>query len=146
MIFVYSGLPGAGKSFIIGRRHPGAIICSTDDYAYDKGNFMPEKIGEAHGACFARFIEACQTAPFRDCVDIVVDNTNTTAPEIAPYMLAAQAYKLEATIITVFAPPEVAQSRNIHGVSKEIHGKMAIALASRELMPWWDASTIISSF
>jgi predicted kinase len=48
--------------------------------------------------------------------NVVVDNTNTTNEEVAPYLLVAAAYGATARIVRVSCDPETAWKRNTHGV------------------------------
>jgi NEDD4-binding protein 2 len=156
-VFVYSGLPGSGKTRLISIRHPDAVIFSTDDFFMEGGEYkyIPEKIGEAHEDCFKHYVECLRKLkwiydsetwePTRladDHPDIIVDNTNTTAVEIAPYMLAAGAFGCEAEVVTVKCDPRIAFERNVHGVPEETHAILATQLDMRELMPWWKSSEI----
>ena len=52
-------------------------------------------------------------------IPIVVDNTNSTIAEIAPYYATAEALECEAEIVCVDCHPDLAASRNIHGVSND---------------------------
>jgi predicted kinase len=47
---------------------------------------------------------------------IVVDNTNCTIAEIAPYVALAQAYGAEVEIVRINIDPEIAHERNTHGL------------------------------
>ena len=64
----------------------------SEGYRFDK-----TKLAEAHGQCFRRFIDFLDV----DVDLVIVDNTNTTTEEIAPYMLGASAYGYEAEVITI---------------------------------------------
>ncbi len=166
---IVSGCSGSGKSVLVGklmlayteslgltfeeiRRLPKSdkratcILASADTYFIDsdgKYTFDGSKLSEAHGACFKTYIEGLQN----QCQFIVVDNTNTTAEEIAPYILGAQAYGYEAEILTIIVKPSTEnvaalKERNRHGVSSEsIVGQME-RLASRRLPPWWKNTNV----
>ncbi|KKN43561.1 hypothetical protein LCGC14_0702080 [marine sediment metagenome] len=159
-VFVYTGLPGSGKSSVIKKRHPNAKVFSVDDYFMvgDKYEFDPTKIGEAHADCFRRYIDCVRKfqwifdyrpgaemwdpRAFGYHHDVVVDNTNTTTMEIAPYMLAAAAFYCEAEVITIKCAPQVAFDRNIHGVPLEAHQGLRDNLNARELPAWWTHTEI----
>lgn len=47
---------------------------------------------------------------------VVVDNTNTTQSEYAPYAAYATAHRQEVKIVTLLCDPVVAWKRNVHGV------------------------------
>ncbi len=152
-LVVMRGIPGSGKShaarrFIEGFRavHPNASaeVISADDYftrtdgtyAYD-----PTKIGLAHADCFRRVLQALA----RGVDMIVVDNTNTTGVEIAPYMLAAAAAERVASILTVHVTdPAGAAARCTHGVPLEVVAAMHATMASEKLPPWWNHEIMLA--
>jgi predicted kinase len=138
-VIVFRGLPGSGKSTLIEKEFGDVPVVSADHFFIGKDGvyrFDPALIGKAHGACFRRFIQLIE----RDLDLIVVDNTNTTEVEVAPYMLAAQAFGYEAKVVTVTCDPKIAAARNTHGVPEEVVLKMAVSL-SKPLPPWWEQET-----
>ncbi len=142
-VWIYSGLPGGGKSTTIAKRHARLPVCSSDHWFTKAGvyNFVPAEIGEAHGACLRKFVGLVIEA---GC-DIVVDNTNTSVAEIAPYAALALAYGRKLQIVTVECDPEVAFARNVHGVTRETIAAMHKQLQERVLAPWWPQETIFNS-
>lgn len=145
-LVILRGIPGSGKS-TLARRLLGdatAIIASADDLfvGHDRVyRFDPARIGEAHGACFRRAVDAMRLG-----ADVVViDNTNITAVEVAPYVLAAQAYGYEHEIVTVQCGVALAAERNIHGVPLERVAAMAAALDRETMMPWWNHRVEVAS-
>lgn len=142
-VWVYSGLPGAGKTKLIGERHAGAPVCSSDHhFTREDGSYVyvPTEIGIAHAKCLVRFVDLCRreanwkTGEFPT---VVVDNTNTSTAEIAPYAAIALAYGHELQLVTVLCDPEVAFARNTHGVTLDTIKLMHEALRTRQLAPWW---------
>lgn len=133
-VIIMQGVSGSGKSTyarnVQRSRNASAETCwivSADDYFVDsegRYNFDPSKLGEAHATCFARVLDLLRMAgdvdPARSMC-IIVDNTNSTAIEIAPYMAAAAASKLDTghevftTIVRVRCPIDLALSRTTHG-------------------------------
>jgi predicted kinase len=135
-VIVLRGLPGSGKSTLIEREFPKAVVVSADHFFINlagKYCFDPSKIGEAHAACFRRYILLLQTIKPEL---VIVDNTNTSEVEIAPYMLGAAAFEYEAKVVTVSCDPKVAAARNTHGVPEEVVLKMNVSL-QKPLPPWW---------
>lgn len=136
-VVILQGTSGSGKS-----RHAKALqlyfngrceIVSADDWFYNSNgeyNFQPSQLGNAHGECFAKFLDRLHDASV-GCV--IVDNTNTSALEISPYMLAAQAHNMRhihqvaVRIVRVQEDDlELCASRNKHGVPlKSIEGQYA---------------------
>ena len=162
-LVVLSGLSGSGKSQYAGKllmeyagstgltseqmmRLPkgdmraSSAYCSADMFFMENGTykFDPSKLSDAHGACFKEFIRAIQIG----CEMVIVDNTNTSEVEIAPYMLGAQAYGYEAEIVTIHIPVLFACERNVHGVGEAAIQRQFNALQTRKLAPWWKNTDI----
>lgn len=118
---ILAGISGSGKSTLIGNEFPGAIACSADHhFTDDKGvyNFNPAELGIAHASCFRKAIEAIQAGK-----DVVIDNTNTSVGELAPYIALANAYQAELRIIVIRIDAGLAVKRTTHGVpEKAIRG------------------------
>jgi predicted kinase len=138
---IMQGLPGSGKSTHAAKLK-GAVVFSADDYFVELGGgvykFDPSKLGEAHGRCFRKCVEAMQNKVGH----IVIDNTNTTPEEVAPYMALANAYGYEARILRVEGAPDVCAKRNTHGVPVQAILAMAARLATFKGMPWWKLETV----
>lgn len=155
-VIIMSGISGAGKStyiqdVILGRKvvnnvtsfnpPPSFMVVSADDYFIGEDGvykFDPSKLSDAHGHCFRCFIDAMQS----ECDLVVVDNTNTTTEELAPYILGAQAYGYEVEIRTLWCGMDLAASRNTHGVSERGIEAQWVRLNSRKLLPWWKNTDI----
>ena len=80
---------------------------------------------------------------------VVVDNTNTTNEEIAPYILGAQAFGYTSEIITI--DPSVVHhtkyaGRNTHNVSLAVIQAQAKRITERKLPPWWKHKMITPTF
>lgn len=149
---ILSGVSGSGKSSYIQEywseqeEMSGTSIevsVSADDYFINKGKyeFHVDELGKAHGYCFRKYAE------YLRCLDynvIWVDNTNTTAIEIAPYVLGAQAYEYDVEIITFMCETQediqICAMRNSHKVSIEMIDLMHRNLLERKMMSWWKSS------
>lgn len=124
-LYLMQGLPGSGKSYHAKQiaAESGAVVYSADDfpglYTYGEPGGPPvfdrTLLGPAHGACFACVVAALQMGR-----SVVVDNTNTTALELAPYILAAQAYGAAPVVVRVERDPSVAFDKNTHGIPKRV--------------------------
>lgn len=136
---ILRGLPGSGKTTFVRENLPGAVVCSADHLFEDpqtgEYRFDRTRISEAHQACFRKFVEACQAGePL-----VVADNTATSVTEVAPYVLAAQAYGYEAEIISLRCDLATALERNVHAVPSNVVELLARQLADEEarFAPWW---------
>lgn len=114
---------GAGKSTFIKNYFPKAIVVSADDFWLDKdGNykFDPKRLGEAHAWALRRFVYEVQLAGMDgEDTTIVVDNTNTTVAELAPYYAVASAHGFDTQIVTLDVDEDTANARNVHNVPQE---------------------------
>lgn len=145
-VIVLRGVSGAGKSTAareLVRRadeYMSVRVVSADHYFEKSGTykFDPTKLGEAHAECFNSFIECLRPVGNTEPTDLViVDNTNTSATEIAPYMLGAAAFGYAAQVVQVLVSSEVAAARNVHGVP--LTGVMNQAKnMAQTLPPWWE--------
>lgn len=139
-VIILQGLPGSGKSTYVERLRANATVlvnvCSADDFfiAGDGSyQFDAAKLPEAHSACMLSFLERASLRP--DEAILIVDNTNTTMWEMAPYRAVALAYGWEVELHTFPVDVETAAARNIHGVPREAIERMA---ARMETPPaWW---------
>jgi predicted kinase len=154
-IILLSGVSGSGKSTLVkqlrtevqdandlGGRKQVVEVVSTDDYftATSCGGdatykFDANQLGEAHGQALRKFVSYLT---IHDPDVLIVDNTNITALELAPYVLLANAYHVPVRLITVATPDlEVAAKRNTHGVKIASILAQSDALDSRETPNYW---------
>lgn len=155
-VFIMRGVSGSGKSTLtkeIGNQLDGIEVVSADHYFQlpridvpDRSNdflwrvppasdapydFDPAELGYAHAYSMRAFIAALE-----DGDDVVVDNTNTSAVEIAPYLLVAQSYRAEIVIIHVKCDVATAIARAAHGAPSHVIEAMAARL-EEPLPPYW---------
>jgi energy-coupling factor transporter ATP-binding protein EcfA2 len=167
LVVVLRGVSGSGKSTLAEKLleacpGDGARI-SADDHFYrlDKAtksyvyDFKPAELSIAHAKCLRDFTRWVQCSPRADLghpLDVgtpselvVVDNTNTTVAECAPYMALAAAYGWEAVLVTLDVAPETAGPRNVHGVSLEGVEVQDFRLhkGNESLPPFWDAVALV---
>lgn len=150
-VIVLQGVSGSGKS-TYGRKlakeaeAKGAFVrtVSADNFFVALGGgtykFDPSKLGEAHALCLRTFINAMierWDGYFTNDSLVIVDNTNTTAVEIAPYMASAAAFGWDAEVHYVKCDPTVAAARNLHGVPEKSVRAMASRIESESFPPWW---------
>lgn len=157
-VLILRGLPGSGKTTYM-YKHLAKFqsssckveIFSADNFWVKDGsyNYDPKRIGEAHAWCYKGYLE-CLAYRTRYKVDgepnylLTIDNTNISAYEVAPYVLAASSYGIEHKIITLWCDPLMAAKRNVHDVPPEIVLKMWSKMLSAELPPFWKHEVIYS--
>jgi len=146
------------------RAHENGILISADLFFMKEDSegkeeyvFSPEKIGEAHASCFRNFIWAMEEShrgSTKSLDLIIIDNTNLSTEEIAPYMLGAAAFGYESEIFSILPfDHDLLQTRrgNLinflhsqtkHGVPKETLEKQLKVLEGRKLPPWWKETRI----
>lgn len=151
-LIVLCGISGSGKSTMAQRllatlplygvrrfvqEEPARfVIVSADDaFIDDAGDyrFDPAGIGFAHAQCFRLAIEAVQRGHL-----VIVDNTNCSVAEIAPYMALAAAYDRPTKIIRVECDVETAIARNEHGVPRAAIERQHVDLVTMVPPPWWE--------
>ena len=150
-VVILCGIPGSGKStyiirlekapWILGRKIVSADHYFQTPYGY---KFNPQDLPEAHNECLRQFNNVIFYGSVVDPTRyspgfvLVVDNTNTTIPEIAPYAALALAYGHTLEIITLLCDVDLAFKRCIHGVPRKSIEAMAKRLADREFPHWWN--------
>nr|XP_025964654.1 NEDD4-binding protein 2-like 2 [Dromaius novaehollandiae]XP_025964655.1 NEDD4-binding protein 2-like 2 [Dromaius novaehollandiae] len=124
LLLLLRGLPGSGKStlsrFLLGQNYDG-IVFSTDDYfrQQDRYTYNAAQLGDAHDWNQKRAKQAMEQGKS----PIIIDNTNTQAWEMKPYveMALEKGYRVEFREPDTwwkFDPKEL-EKRNKHGVTRE---------------------------
>lgn len=149
-VTILCGVSGSGKStYARGMEptHERKHIISADDHFMVDGEyrFDPSQLPAAHAHCLRRFADHVCHCESHNVGLLVVDNTNTTVAEIAPYAALAQAYGCELEILIFNCDPEVALERNVHSVPRRaICGQYRrIQGLQDEMPPWWPARQIL---
>lgn len=148
-VICLSGISGSGKSTYARNLQLASdeswVIVSADKFFHTEAGYVfdPTKLGEAHARCFYTFIQAMEPGRYDN---VVVDNTNTTEAELAPYMLGAVAFGYEPEIVTIrvgtLDQARTCQERNIHGVGSMTLVAQNDRLNNRRLPPWWKQSVV----
>lgn len=138
-VMIMVGASGSGKTTWIKNYCPQAQVVSADSYFLRNGEyeFDPAKLGKAHAFSLRSFIAHCVSgAKF-----IVVDNTNTTIEEIAPYMAIAQAYEADVIRVIWLGTDNVKElvRRNTHNVPERTIRRHIDNMARTKLSwpPYW---------
>ena len=126
-LVILRGIPGSGKSHYAQeiREDLAAAVLSADDYPGlyteedGKVAFHPELLGEAHGRCLRQAVYCLQNRN-----SAIIDNTNLSTEECAPYVALGLAYGASVEIHNVEAPVDVAFKRQTHGVPRDTHWSM----------------------
>ena len=171
MVIILRGVSGAGKStwirenfakeivrdivwenmdpsYIVGgkgKSRPNVVVYSADHFFLDKeGNYIFDgsKLPLAHGTCLRKFaLSMLEPDPKQQTH--IVDNTNTSVAEIAPYAALALAYGHELKLVTLHIDPAIAAERNVHGAPAEAVAGQAKRLLAADLMPWWPNEDVV---
>jgi predicted ABC-type ATPase len=144
-VIILSGVSGSGKSTWAKDK---GVIFSADSFfmSFDGAyNFDPSKLQQAHEKCLRDFVEEARAmsphdSPPPDCGDapIIVDNTNTTVEEIAPYYAVAKAYGYEVELVTFHIDLGLAAERSRHGVSFNGIASQEARIKARKLPYFWE--------
>lgn len=147
-VIVLRGLPGAGKSYYTQGllfHHDDAVIVSADDFYVVNGVYTyTGKDQEAHQACWRDFKAALAVKTGT----VIVDNTNTEAHEIAPYVMEAWSRGYAVRIVRVHTKLGTVLERNKTRDSKRVPdhviGMMHQRLSTAVLPPYWPKEEVIS--
>jgi hypothetical protein len=117
-------------------------IFSADDYHMVDGEykFDPAKLSMAHGDCLRRFTKAVvDDDKGMKHQTFIVDNTNCSIAEVAPYAAMANAFVLDLHILTLVGDPFEAWQRNVHLVPMTNVMKQDLILRNSilEWPAWW---------
>jgi predicted kinase len=101
--------------------YTAAQIMSADDQFIGSDGvyrFDPSCLGDAHKSCMRMFCD--YVSSWKNDGVIIVDNTNTTIGEIAPYARVASAYDHDVHIVDIQRSLESCVTNNIHGVPDSV--------------------------
>ncbi|XP_054020572.1 uncharacterized protein LOC104306106 isoform X2 [Dryobates pubescens] len=124
LLLILRGLPGSGKStlsrILLGQSREG-IVFSTDDYFHQQDGYTynAAHLGDAHDWNQRRAKQAMEQGKS----PVIIDNTNTQAWEMKPYVEVAleKGYRVEFHEPDTWwkFDPEELEKRNKHGVTRE---------------------------
>ena len=153
-ILIMRGLPGSGKSThaeTLAQKH-GAVIVSADFFflEYEKWinpmptprqpvyRFDPKLLPQAHASCLRDFVRAIHGNKGL----IIVDNTNLSVADLAPYAALALAYRYDLQILQMATDSEVCFARQVHGVSRHVFSRMVKTLQSEVIPRRWPVTLV----
>ena len=136
-VIILQGVSGSGKSTF--SRSLGVDTVSADAHFMVDGEyrFDPSQLSDAHAGCLMAFLACLSNGR-----DVAVDNTNTTAIEVAPYYALALAFGADVEIVRLECDPAVAAKRTTHGVPEAAVHAMHRRLRAFEGAPWWTVRTV----
>ncbi len=125
-VIILRGIAGAGKDTwirnLVKTTEKTLEVCSADDYQMILGKYcyIKENQKEAHRQCFLKFLKFAEhPGNQRDLDFLIVNNTNTTVWEIAPYYRVAEAFDLPVKIVRIHCELVTGFRRNQHNVPAE---------------------------
>ena len=128
LLVLMRGLPGSGKSTLskqlAGR--DGTVVSADDFFINRQGHyvFQPTRLGEAHERCQ----QMAWRALSRGCTPVVVDNTNTEAHEMLPYVKMAAQFDYYVELAEPTTPwrhdPRLLAKRSVHNVPERTIERM----------------------
>lgn len=145
-VIVLMGISGAGKDTWIQENFPSADVHSTDKFFMVDGEYKFDvtKLGEGHAWCLREYTKVVQGE-----VEgvVIVNNTNTSLAEVAPYCALALAHGHELQIVALVCAPEVAAKRNVHKTpAKSVFQQDArFRRTLADLPPWWPSTIVFTS-
>lgn len=137
-IAIMRSMAGGGKTYWIARHMPDAVVCSADHYhVNDNGDYeyVAANADNAHLQCFKKYANLLSQ---NEVPKVVVDNTNTTAREIAPYYMLARGYGFNVTIVEIMADVKTCAARNVHGVPESTILAMYKNILFDHLPSYWN--------
>jgi predicted kinase len=142
-VSIMRGLPGSGKSTWAKQQKDGYIISADHWFMMNPGRqyiFKPEEIGKAHDECFRKFLMAMREDSRDVYTHVIIDNTNLSVWEFAPYYRLAQFHGHDVKIVQFECSPQTCARRQTHGVPEIVLGQMSERLRREEVPLNWLSS------
>jgi predicted kinase len=128
-VHILVGASGSGKSTWAKGFEGDKIVVSADDYFMRRDGsyaFDPSKIGAAHQECLRNFTRRLGVLSLDT---LIVDNTNTTVLEAAPYIALGLAHCADVMVHVFPVDYSVGAARNVHGVPANVVQRMGETIA-----------------
>lgn len=140
-VLILSGIPGSGKTYLT-RKIRGEYlnqchVVSADHHVDYNLKITPDVFAKAHDACRKDYLTAIMVERPKL---IVVDNTNLSAWEIAPYYLFAESLGYSAHILRIQVPFDVCLERQCHHVPGGVMQRMKKNFERRDVLTWWNVT------
>lgn len=138
-VTICRGIPGSGKTSWAKAQADAGIVSADDWFVRLQPDgtlgyrFDGREIAAAHDDCLRRFVAAVLAG----VPHVVVDNTNTTAAEMIPYVAVALAHGCEVVVRSFRVDAATAAARNVHGVPLAACEAMAKRLADTVPPYFW---------
>lgn len=135
---IMRGLPNSGKTTLTAKLAPvlDAIVCSADHWFYTSDgryDFVPEELPDAHKHCRTNFRGVLKAGK-----NVIVDNTNLTAAEIAWYYSEAEDAGYDVEIRNVEATfEEILTRTSDKDIPLNVLARMFSTFITEKLPPWW---------
>ncbi len=130
-MIILRGLSGAGKTTWQRIHRPRVVICTTE--AFFKPGDRTLQFSHASAACFKAAIQAVESGT----PSIIIDNTNTSVAEVAPYVALAEAFGYSWSVLTIHADIDRAWNRNVHGTPWSSMARMKARMDAFDPPTWW---------
>lgn len=118
----------------------GAVL-SADDFFSKEGEykFDPAYLSTAHAECLRRFANCVREPGLW-----IVDSTNTTIAEVAPYAALAGAFDHSIQILTLYGDPRTCAARNRHGTpaTNVIKQHLQLEQSIKDWPAWWPQTVV----
>lgn len=145
-VIILQGCSGSGKSSYaesLRKTNPDmrVDILSADHFFMVDGEykFDASKLDYAHGSCMRNYLYVTGDEEIHRNINyLIIDNTNTTPVEIAPYYAVASALGIEVEIVHIDTPWAAAAARNKHGVPEAVVRAQSERIRTNQFPKRWN--------
>ncbi len=147
-VVILQGVSGSGKSTWTRAQTERHTVFSVDEIFFQPdGSYVWDeaRLSEGHRLCLRRFAEhlsAHERGLIPGPETVIVDNTNTRALFMAPYVALARAFDLPVEIISFRAPADVCFARNGGRAPLAVVQEMTQNIANFQMPKYWTADGV----